>query len=188
MNRVVAAHIITLTLCLTARSATADFGCSTVTHNGLLDPEGQVLSTSFGAEVAIGGTGDTLFTARPTGRREHLYLYPAAGSPEIVAPASGFAPNGGAFRSTRAFSALSINDAGDVAFHGRLVAGTGIFARESGGSLEVVAETTGVAPAPIGGFFKSFASVSRISADGKVAFIASVVAGTASSAVFLYDA
>lgn len=171
-----------------AGAALADFGCSTVTVNGQLDPEGALLSTAFGPDVRINAGGDVLFTARPTGGREHLYRYPGAGAPEVVAPASGFAPNGGAFRSTRAFSAISINDAGDVAFHGRLVAGTGVFVRRSGQALAAAAETTGSVPAPVGGFYKSFDSVSPLNASGQLVFVANVVGGSAPSAVVLHDA
>jgi hypothetical protein len=175
---------LTLAALALAATAHADYSCETVARNGEPDPDGRFLRSAFGSEVAINSSGDALFTARPTFAKVRLYLYRNGGVSETIAEGNTAAPNGGAFRPSKPFHSISINEAGDLSFVGRLRPGQGIFVREDGGVLETAAETTG--PSPNGGIYDEFPSVSRINSIGQVAFAAEVVG--APSGVFLYDA
>lgn len=163
-------------------TAAAQFSCSTVARAGQLDPDGLVYGNVFRDEVAVNASGDAVFVARANGARDKLYFYPGAGAGQVVARADGPAPNGGTFRSQRAFFALSVNDADDVAFFAQLVSGQGVFVRD-GGSLETAAVRSQASPA--GGVFDAFPFVGDIDATSRVPFVASVDGGTGGA--FVYD-
>lgn len=163
-------------------TAHAQFSCSTVARAGQLDPDGLVYGNVFRDEVAVNDAGDAVFVARANGARDKLYFYPSAGAGQVVARADGPAPNGGAFRSQRAFFSLSVNDADDVAFFAQLVAGQGVFVRD-GGSLETAAVRSQASPA--GGVFDSFPFVGDIDVASCVPFVATV--DGAAGGAFVYD-
>ena len=155
------------------------FTCSTVARRGAGDPLGAVLKNRYDSP-AINGLGDVAFVGYPAAAPRRLYLYPAAGTPSVVAQQGGAAPGGSAFKK---FRAVSIDDAGDVAFQATLSAGEGVFSGPPG-SLAKAAMTGDASPA--GGAFKAFPSVSRVNTVGEVAFSARVDGGP--SGVFVYAA
>lgn len=174
--------VAALLLALVASSADAQFTCSTVARDGQFDPDGAVFGSTFRDEVAINSSGAAVFVAKPNGGRDKLYLHPVAAAGQVVARADGPAPNGGAFRSQRAFFFLSVNDGSDVGFLGLLAKGQGVFVRD-GGVLETAAVTAQASPA--GGTFASFPFVGDIDGGGRVPFIATVDGGP--GGVFVYD-
>ncbi|MBY0274772.1 hypothetical protein K2Z84_05500 [Candidatus Binatia bacterium] len=163
-------------------TAYAQFTCSTVARAGQLDPDGLVYGNVFREEVAVNAAGDAVFVARANASRDKLYFYPSAGAGQVVARADGPAPNGGTFRSQRAFFSLSLNDADDVAFYAELVSGQGVFVRD-GGVLETAAVRSQSSPA--GGVFDAFPVVGDIDAASRVPFVATVDGGP--GGVFVYD-
>jgi hypothetical protein len=164
-------------------AADAQFSCSTVARAGQVDPDGAVYGNTFRDEVAINASGGTVFVAKASGAPDKLYFYPAAGAAQVVARSDGPAPGGGTFRSQRAFFALSVNNAANVAFLGELVAGEGVFVRD-GGVLEIGALRSQASPA--GGVFDSFTMVGDINGASRVPFVATVDGGP--SGVFTYAA
>ena len=162
-------------------AADAQFSCSTVARAGQIDPDGVVYGNTFRDEVAINASGDTVFVAKASGAPDKLYFYPGAGAAQVVARSDGPAPGGGTFRSQRAFFALSVNNAANVAFLGELVAGEGVFVRD-GGVLEIGALRSQASPG--GGVFDSFPMVGDIDAASRVPFVATVDGGP--GGVFAY--
>lgn len=162
-------------------AADAQFTCSTVARAGQLDPDGLVYGNVFREEVGVNASGDAVFVARASGARDKLYFYPGAGAGEVVARADGPAPGGGTFRSQRAFSFLSVNDADDVGFLGQLVAGEGVFVRD-GGALESAALRSQASPG--GGVFAGFRTVGDIDAASRVPFVATVDGGPGGAFVY----
>ena len=178
MLRTLAAALLVAALSGTAH---AQFTCSTVARAGQLDPDGLVYGNVFRDEVAVNDASDAVFVARASGARDKLYFYPNAGAGQVVARADGPAPNGGTFRSQRAFFFLSVNDADDVAFFGELVSGQGVFVRD-GGLLETAAVRSQASPG--GGVFDSFPFVGDIDGASRVPFVATVDGGA--GGVFVY--
>lgn len=156
------------------------FTCSTIATRGTPDPSGGAFKSSFD-DPAINGSGDVVFISRPQGQKKRLYLYPGVGAPSVIATAGDAAPVAGFFSK---FDSPSINDDADLAFHGDLAVGEGVYVRQSAGALTPAARTSD--PSPGGGFFGVFPMVSDINAAGDVAFTATVDGGPAG--VFLYDA
>lgn len=158
--------------------------CEGVTRRYLSDPSGLVFSGSFRDDVSVNSSGDVLFSARPAGARDRLYLYDAAGVGEIVASGGDASPGGDTFGSSRTFSSISINDAGDVGFFARLDRSRGgVFIRTAGGALESAALAGQAAPG--GGSFGSFPEASAVDPTGRIVFIATVNGGD--DGIFLYD-
>ena len=154
--------------------------CSTVAQEGEADPGVGVFKTRFD-DPAINSSGDVAFHARVRNAGRRVYLYPAAGAPIIVATKDDTSPGpGGDFRK---FGSPSINDAGDVGFFADLDNGDGAFIRESGGTLKRAAGTDDVSPT--GGTFDKLLAVSRVNADGDLAFFARVAGGD--DGIFLFD-
>jgi hypothetical protein len=176
--------VATLAVAFSASSVWAGtLTCSSLAKRGDADINGFIFSNTFREPVGINTSGDTLFVARPKGTRDRLYLYPGAGGSEVVAEGRTLAPGGGTF-SSRSFTDISINDAGDLAFHGKLLSqGSGVFVREGGGAL-AAADLAGDA-APGGGAFEKFTDVSLVNSSGVVAYIAVVNGGT--SGVYAHD-
>ena len=169
-------------LAVFATAADAQPSCSTVARGGQLDPDGQFYSNTFRSEVAINSAGNAMFVARPYGARDKLYFYPSAGAAQVIARADGPAPNGGTFRSQRAFLSLSVNDLDDLAFSAHLVSGDGVFLRD-GGVLEAAAMRSQAAPS--GGVFEAFPMVGAIDAASRVPFVARIAGGA--DGAFVYD-
>ncbi len=156
------------------------FTCSTIATRNTPDPLGGAFKSKF-EDPAINGSGDTVFISRPIGAKKRLYLYPGAGAASVIASVNDPAPGGGFFSN---FDSTSINNAGDLAFHGDLVVGEGVYVKPAAGSVSAVARTTGASPG--GGFFSTFPMVSDIDAAGDVAFLATVQSGP--NGVFFYNA
>lgn len=152
--------------------------CSTVARKNAPDPNGDLFRNHFN-EPDVNGSGDVVFVARSSERR--LYLYPAAGTPEIVAAEGGPVVDDATFTN---FRWPSINDSGDIGFFGDLALGQGVFLRPAGGGLRAAVLSGATAPPP-GGTFQTFAWVSRANAVGDLAFAATVSGGP--NGVFLFD-
>jgi hypothetical protein len=159
--------------------AALTFTCSTVARRGDLDPAGAAFKSRYDSP-AINGAGDVAFVAYAQRAPRRLYHYPSVGAPTVVAQQGGAAPGGGSYKK---FRAVSIDDAGDVAFHATLASGEGVFAGPVGAVAKAAA--TGDA-SPAGGAFDRFPAQSRVNAAGDVAFAAQVGGGP--NGVFLYDA
>jgi len=155
------------------------FTCSTVARRGQLDAAGAVFKNKFDSP-AVNGAGDVAFVGYATSAPRRLYFYPSVGAASVVAQQGGAAPGGSSFK---AFRAVSINDAGAVAFHAKLALGEGVFAGPAGGVAKAAA-TGDVSPA--GGAFDAFPAVSRVNTAGDVVFTARVGGGP--NGVFFYDA
>lgn len=167
---------------LVASAATAlTFTCSTVVRRDQPDPTGAVFKNRYDSP-AINAQGDVAFAGYPKGAPRRVYVYPQAGSPILVAEKNGAAPGGGAFQR---FRTVSINDAGEVAFHARLARGEGVFVGPPD-NLAKAAMTGDPSPGTGGGVFEKFPAQSRVNAAGDVAFTARVAGG--SNGVFRYDA
>ncbi len=168
------------TLVLVAEAASAlTFTCSSVNRQDLFDPDSARLSSKL-EQPAVNSGGDVVFLGRTRDRTHKLYLYPAGGSPSVVAAEDGPAPDTGTFTK---FDEPSINDAGDIAFFGDLSEGEGVFVRPSGGPIATAARTGDASPG--GGTFLRFFDLSTVNAAGDVAFIAQVDGGP--DGVFVYD-
>lgn len=160
--------------------------CEGIVRKGFDDPDAVPAQFvgKFGKKrhggPAINSSGDVTFFATPKGGPRRLYLYPNVGAPSIIAQQGGTAPGGSGFTQ---FRQPSINDAGDVAFFGDLASGEGVFVKPAAGAMFAVASTGDAAPG--GGVYASFDSVSRINANGDVAFLASVDGGP--NGIFQYD-
>lgn len=180
MQKAVAGSVLALGLLFAASAASAlTFTCSTVARRGQLDPANAAFKNRFDSP-AVNGGGDVAFVAYASGAPRRLYFYPAAGAASVVAQQGGLAPGGAAFKH---FKTVSVNDAGDIAFHATLGGGSGVFVGPSGGLAKAAATGDG---SPAGGGFDKFPAVSRVNGLGDVAFAATVVGGP--SGVFLYDA
>lgn len=167
------------------RPAAAQFTCSTVARSGQNDPGGFTFVKRF-TDLDINQGGDVVFLARASGVQPRLYLYPGVGAPSVVVTAGDVAPNALLYQkfAKAGLRALSINDAGDIAFWAKLGGGEGVFVRESGGSIEIAAASTNVSPG--GGTFATFPSVSRLDSSPVAAFVATVQGGP--DGIFQYDA
>lgn len=168
-----------------SQPAAAQYTCESVAVRGETDPDGSFFSNRFRNESAINSAGDALFISRPLGEKDHLYLYENGGASSVVAEGSAPAPLPGATFTARPFNYPSLNDAGDLAFWGRMVSqGEGVFVRASGGALSVAARTSEAAPG--GGVFDTFPRVAETNATGTVAFLATTLGGPP-EAVYTYD-
>ncbi len=179
------ASILVLVAAVSVPPAAAQFTCTTVVRSGQSDPTLATFVKKF-SDLDINAGGDVLFHGRAAGVQPRLYLYPLAGAPSVVVTAGDAAPNALLYQkfSKAGVRALSINDAGDLGFWAKLGGGEGVFVRESGGSIEIAAASTGTSPG--GGTFATFPALSRVDATAVVAFAATVVGGP--DGVFRYDA
>jgi hypothetical protein len=159
-------------------AAPLTFTCSTVARQHQTDPDGAEFKSRF-EHLAINGAGDVVFLARAPKR--NLYLYPNAGSPVVAIPYGSPAPGGGGF-SDEFF--VSINEGGDIGFHGRLyLGGEGVYVRKASGTIVKAANSTDTSPG--GGAYHEFPSNSRVNAAGHIAFAALVNGGP--HGVFLFN-
>lgn len=175
--------LLTLLIPLLPLPASAAFTCTTVVMRNDLDPTGFPFSNRFSDHLDVNASGDVVFAARALAARQRLYVYPAVGSPEILAEGAASAPAGHTFKK-RPVSHVSLNDAGDVVFLGGLEGvGSAILARRDAAPLEIA-----VLPgdgAPTGGFFDQIHEAAPVNASGVVAFVATTSLGTKS--VFTHD-
>src|SRR5262249_52671288 len=149
----------------------AQFSCVSVATNSDLDPAGSVLSARFENPPDTNASGDVLFLGKPQHLPSRLYLYPNGGPNQIIVQGGGLAPNGKTFVKTGAFSRTSLNDAGDLAFVGRMVsAGRGAFVLRAGSGSLQTAGAVGQS-SPSGGVFTDVPAVSLINSSGQIAFI-----------------
>lgn len=185
MKRLICVALCASLLLASNDSADAIFSCETVVKSGDPSPDGVFpFGPRIRPDVAINDAGDTLLVARPLRSRDTLYLFPAAGAPEVIAAGDGPAPNGLTFKSSKAFAELSINNAGDIAFRGRTTdRRRTVFFRPAGGSLRKLVSRGEDSPA--GGRFGEFTQITRLTEAGQIAFLAEVRNGP--SGAFVYD-
>lgn len=168
-----------LALGWTDTSVALTFTCDTVALDREADPSAAVFGKRF-ESVRINLQGDVVFIAHPKRGPRRLYLYPGAGAASVIASAGDSAPGGSTFKR---FRAPSINDAGDVGFISDLQGGEGVYVRDGGGGIVKAAKDGDAAPG--GDFFNQFLALSRINADGDLAFVAEL--DTGETGVFFYD-
>jgi hypothetical protein len=169
-----------------AGMAEASFTCESVARRGDLDPDGAAFSNKFDEAVAVNAAGEVLFVGRAGESQQTLYRYPNGGPNAVIARVGDPAPGGSAFGhfAGGCFGRPSVNTAGVAAFFAKLaLPGQGVFV-DVAGTLEKAAQTTD--PAPGGGFFVAFPSVSLINDANEVAFVGTIDLG--SSGIFRYDA
>src|SRR5262245_53237337 len=169
-----------------ATPAAADFTCSTVVRSGQNDPTGPFPFKKKFIDLDINQSGDVLFQGRASGLQPRLYLYPLVGSPSVVVTVGDTAPNGDLYQkfAKAGVRALSLNDAGDLAFWAKVGGGEGVFVRQNASSIEIAAVSTGVSPG--GGNFATFPALSLLDSSPVAAFVGTVVSGP--DGVFRYDA
>ncbi len=184
MNHLASAAIFAALLLISSDPAGAAFSCDTVVKSGDPSPGPFPFGPRIRPELAINDSGDTLLVARPLAARDTLYMFPAGGAPEAVATGDGPAPGGLTFKSSKAFTELSINNGGDIAFRGRMFDRKRVlFHRPAGGSLESLVSTGEESPA--GGRIREFIRITRLTEGGRIAFLAAVKDGP--SGAFVYD-
>jgi hypothetical protein len=140
------------------------------------------------APPALNGKGMVAFAAVVEGGQTPGGIFVAAsGGLRRVVGAGDAAPGGGMF--TRLSEHVGLDDAGHVAFGAFLGQGaprTGVFvASETAGGAVTPVALLGAA-APGGGKFASFGEAPSLAGDGRLAFIAAVEGGPATTGAYAY--
>jgi hypothetical protein len=174
--------ILTAALCFGLAAATAHAAsvCETVARRGQTDPLGRAFTNAFKGIVTANDAGTVAFTGKAIGGKDALYLYPDGGPASVVAERGQPAPSGQLYGQ---IGSPTLNDSGSLGFHAQLTGGgEGIFFQHVGQPVTTVIKASD--PSPSTGVVDHLPAMSRLTAIGQIAYVATVTGGP--DGVFLF--